>query len=272
MSTILKQRKHTNLLKREQEHSLFSAYQKTSDKEEKNKLFSKIVEHNIGLVKKIACSKKYKDSYSMDTDDFISEGIFGLRKAADKFDVNSGYKFSTYAMAWVQQCMGRAKDNKDHLVRMPVYLKDRRNKYMRARCEAIREHNDCDSDIISSFENSYLVQENFTEKQLREIKKGELAVSFADLTTTTEPNELEYLLGYVDYRKELDYAIDFKDLIETLEKTLKEDEFSVLKLRYLEGMTLDSVAQVKNASREWVRRLQEKALAKAKNILRNWVI
>lgn len=277
MSTIAKQKKHTKLLSREEENKLFSAYQEAKSKEEKNKLFAVIVEHNIGLVKKAASHPKYRSSYSMDTDDYISEGIFGLRKAADKFNVNSGYKFSTYAMHWVHQCMGRAKDNKDDIVRIPIYLKERRIKYMKGRGEAVREANDCTRDILNDFEDSFLEGNNFTDEQLANIKKGRLAVNFSELVTEDEDfytdSKIDYLCGYIKGDdKKIDNSIDLEELYVILTRTLSERELRVLNYRYINNMTLEDIAQREGVTRECIRSTQERALDKARKRLKNWVV
>ena len=72
------------------------------DEEAKNKL----VQSNLRLV--ISIAKKYTGHAGMGFLDIIQEGNIGLIKAADKFEVSKGFKFSTYATWWVRQSISRA--------------------------------------------------------------------------------------------------------------------------------------------------------------------
>ena len=78
-----------------------------------------LIECNLKLV--VAFAKKYKNR-GLDLADLIQEGNIGLLTAIDRFDINMGCKFSTYAYNWIRQSVTRAIMNKGRTVRYPVYL------------------------------------------------------------------------------------------------------------------------------------------------------
>lgn len=83
----------------------------------------KVVLHNLGLVGK-QVSKWVKTHKKMEYDDLFNEGVFGLMKAIDKFDLDRGVAFSTYAMPWIFQAISRAYKNKADTIRLPVHRYD----------------------------------------------------------------------------------------------------------------------------------------------------
>lgn len=82
---------------------------------------------NLRLVFKVAGNFKNR-RYTLELDDLISEGIFGLDRAIEKFDYTLGYKFSTYAISWLRSFIDRRGNLQSDLIRKPCHV---RQEYLR---------------------------------------------------------------------------------------------------------------------------------------------
>lgn len=109
----LKEISTKRVLTADEERELFIRYY-NGDMDAKKEL----IECNLKLV--VSFAKKYKNR-GLDLADLIQEGNIGLLTAIDRFDINMGCKFSTYAYNWIRQSVTRAIMNKGRSVRLPVY-------------------------------------------------------------------------------------------------------------------------------------------------------
>src|SRR3712207_4841057 len=93
---------------------------------------ARLVEKNLRLV--VSVAKRYR-GMGLPFEDLIQEGNIGLMKAADRFDPELGNCFSTYAVWWIRQAIGRAIEDKGRAIRLPAHTGEKARRAARARNE-----------------------------------------------------------------------------------------------------------------------------------------
>lgn len=96
----------------------------------------RLIESNMRLVINIA--KAYRNR-SIPLEDLIQEGAIGLMQAAERFDPEKGFRFSTYATHWIKQAIGRAIDNKSKAIRLPAHVSQSLRKVEKEKTRLARE-------------------------------------------------------------------------------------------------------------------------------------
>jgi RNA polymerase primary sigma factor len=96
----------------------------------------RLIESNMRLVINIA--KTYRNR-SIPLEDLIQEGAIGLMQAAERFDPDKGFRFSTYATHWIRQAIGRAIDNKSKAIRLPAHVSQSLRRVEKERVRLSRE-------------------------------------------------------------------------------------------------------------------------------------
>ncbi len=96
----------------------------------------RLIESNMRLVINIA--KTYRNR-SIPLEDLIQEGAIGLMQAAERFDPEKGFRFSTYATHWIRQAIGRAIDNKSKAIRLPAHVSQSLRRVEKERMRLSRE-------------------------------------------------------------------------------------------------------------------------------------
>jgi RNA polymerase primary sigma factor len=97
---------------------------------------ARLVEKNLRLV--VSVAKRYRGK-ALPFEDLIQEGNIGLIKAAERFDPELGNRFSTYAIWWIRQAIGRAIEDKGRAIRLPTRTGEKARKVARTRNELSAE-------------------------------------------------------------------------------------------------------------------------------------
>lgn len=221
----------------------------------------KLILSNLRLVVNIAKSYVHK---GMGFIDLISEGNFGLMHAIEKFDVEKGFRFSTYAVWWIKQSISKAIISKGREIRIPSYKHDLLNKVNKFIMEFVMKNS-----VYPNIEDIAFGLDISTKKVQKVMLEFQdllsLNASIGDdiflEDTISQPDEEsleDEVLGEIG-RNEIN------DMLEVLKPREKE----ILKLRYgLDGYeihTLEEIGKSFNITRERVRQIEKKTLLKLKN-------
>lgn len=253
------------LLSSEQEQDVAKKIYETQSAFYKNVL----VNANLRLVVSIA--KKYIGR-GLSFLDLIQEGNLGLMKAAGRFDYTKGYKFSTYATWWIQQSITRAIADKARIIRLPIHMIESLGKIKKATIDLTTElgHTPTRQEIAYRL--------GITVSKLNSIIKS----AQSTISMETPANSAD------DSSKIADFIVDnttitpdgrvtqenlFTDIQKMLSQ-LSQKERDVLILRY--GLdnngskkTLDEIGNQYGVSRERIRQIENRAIAKLKKLCKN---
>ena len=262
IQTYLKQIGDYELLTPEEEKNLFNRL-KNGDESVKEELINR----NLKLV--VAIAKKYKGT-SLNFMDLVQEGSFGLISAVDKFDVDLGFKFSTYATYWIKQAISKAIINKNRVIRLPAHINNKLSKIRQAQKSLALELN-CEPTELQIANKL-----NMTEQEVKDLLEMNLSALSLDMPIDDDTEETMGDFVEDKHFESPTSAIAKRDLKDQLLKvmdSLEAREKEVLIKRYglLDGepMTLEEVGKSMNLSRERIRQIEEKALRKMRNPIRS---
>ncbi len=222
-----------------------------------------LVQSNLRLV--VALSRRYVGR-GMALLDLIQEGNVGLMRAVERFDYRRGFKFSTYATWWIRQAISRAIADQGRTIRMPIHVLDSVNKLTRAQRE-----------LTQQLGRAPTVEELAADLDLEATRVAELQRIAQDTVSLETPvgedadGTLGDLVEDLDSIQPSDVAA-FASLQDQLARALeglndREREVLIMRFGLADGRmrTLEEVGSHFKVTRERIRQLETKALAKLRH-------
>jgi RNA polymerase primary sigma factor len=264
----LKEIGKTPLLSREQEKELAKRCEK-GDKE----AYNTFMKANLRLVVSIA--KRYVNrNPNLSILDLIQEGNIGLARAVDKFDYRRGFKFSTYATWWIRQAITRALADQSRTIRIPVHM-----------VETISKYTQCKRRLTQELGREPLAEEISVEmglpvEKIHHIQKisQEVISLEAPVGEEDEDSTLSEFIEDVHSLtpSQLASGALLKERIAEILVDLTPREQKILKMRFglEDGIThtLEEVGKEFGVTRERIRQIEAKALARIKTHYKSHLI
>jgi RNA polymerase primary sigma factor len=244
---LIEETKKYKILSRETEHALFEEYHRIRNWYRKQEIKTLIIQSYLRFV--LAMARAYKNQNGLPINDFFAEGKLGLLEAFDKFDYKQGIKFGSFAVFEVRRHMELIVNTSD-MVRVPVRLRkvvlDRKKKgqsldgikYGQLAANAVREATSTSAPVGGDDADGRMTIEETIESDWN----------------TDENHEETYLSD---------------QLRDIMEDNLTAEENNLLRRLYgLDGWedTVSDISAEKRVSKELIRRVRTKALAKLRGL------
>ena len=249
-----KEKTKKDIVREEYLKNLWQVYDKTKEKDIKDEL---ILEY-APLVKYLAGRLSVHIGHRVEYDDLISYGIFGLIDAIDKFNLEKGVKFETYASLRIR---GSIIDNIRKLDWVPRDLRQK-NKlleqtYSELEIELGREPKE--SEIAGKL--------GFTLEETRDLVKKASVVNLVSLDDYLEENHEDVFLSADDSPEKMYQKKEVTDLLVDAIDNLSEKEKKVITFYYFEDLTLKEISKIMGVSESRISQLHSKSVIKLRTKL-----
>ena len=258
LSMYMKELNKLPLITHEEEIELFKKIKK-GDLRARNK----VIESNLRFVVKIA--KKYQNQ-GLPLDDLINEGNIGLMTAIDKFDIDKGYHFISYAVWWIRQSIMKAINEKSRAVRLPLNRSNELLQIQKAQKELTLVNNE-EPSIEEIADQTHLDVK--IVKNLISVSKDMVSLDapvFKDNETNSIADYIESDIETPDTQVMSSIMID--DINEALNQ-LSDKEKDIIEYRFglnnKRQMSLKQIGEIYNLTKERIRPIEKRALQKLNN-------
>jgi len=221
------------------------------------KAINELCEANLKLV--ISIAKKYQGQGLL-LSDLISEGNYGLIKAATRFDHERGFRFISYAVWWVRQAIIQSLSDNSRMVRLPSNVISRIYKLNKeiAKFEYVNEREPVFGEILDENNNSISLVKYPKCASLNEVindEGGEL---------------IELIQGEIEEENKLEADNRIKQQLNETLSALDERELDIINSYFgidteCEAMTLEAIGEKYNLTKERIRQIKEKAIRKLRH-------
>jgi RNA polymerase sigma factor (sigma-70 family) len=234
---------------------------------------NRMISANMRLVVTLARKAQARQIH-MTTQDLIQEGAIGLARAAEKFEPNRGYKFSTYAYWWIRQGITRAGESQEGMIKVPAHIQRTIRQAAEARirlsaelmrepsfteiAEAIGEENP-EKIKLAIMHNPVIISLDF------KLDNGRDSYTLVDVVNADDEAEIRE-------KEKIAAKLDF---VLMMVNALSESEQEIIKQRYgigTEQLSVKEMAEQKGVTPQAIREKQQKITKKLKFVVNSFAM
>jgi RNA polymerase primary sigma factor len=267
LSTYLREINKIPLLSREEEDTVAREAAKGSKLAQ-----DRLVSANLRFVVNVA--KKYQGQ-GLPIMDLISEGNIGLMNAIERYDVDKGYHFISYAVWWIRQAILKAICEKSRMIRLPLNRANELVQIEKAR-KMVQDSHSSEVEIREVARMLNMDEEHVAD--LVNISRDHVSLDNPAYSSNRDASALEDFIEDEQYEAPEEYVMgralkkDIEDVLETLE----QKEADIIRFRYGLGdrspLSLKEIGDRFNLTKERIRQIEKKALKRLQHPIRQQVL